>query len=217
MVRTFVNSFKVSYAQNANIFIYFLKRVPLIGKKIPEKLYKQTQAKIILGIISGIWGLLCIFFKKFLYFGAMIILPSYLIANDKSNILPRFLHMFFFLSFILGPLTKAIIFEINNMSAFYLITLMGTDARKYYLCEIIYRRITDFIYFILPLTIIGLIIGFSPLKAIVLMAELTSFRFMGDWLHLFTYEKTGIILAQKNFFIIPVLLVGLAVTYALPY
>ena len=54
MVRTFVNSFKVSFTQNTNISIYLLKRVPLAGKKISEKLYKQTQAKIIMGIIYGI-------------------------------------------------------------------------------------------------------------------------------------------------------------------
>ena len=210
MVRTFVNSFKVSFTENSNIYIYLLKKIPLVGKKIPEKLYKQTRAKIIIGIICGIWGLLCKFFKKFLYFGIMIILPSCLIMRGTSNILPNFLHIFFFLSFVLGQLMKSTIFEINDMSAFRLITLMRVDPRKYYLGELIYRRLTDFIYFILPTIIIGLIIGFSPLKSIILIAELTAFRFMGDWLHLFTYEKTGIMLAEKFLFVIPVLLVGLA-------
>lgn len=216
MFRAFVNSFKVSFTQNANITIYFLKRLPLVGKKIPEKLYKQTKAKIILGIISGLWGLLGEFFKKFLYFGVMIVLPSYLITNMTGPILPGFLHIFFILSFILGPLTAGTIFEINDMSAFYMITLMGADARKYYVGEILYRRLKDFIYFIFPITIIGLIIGFSPQKAIVLIAELAAFRFMGDWLHLFTYEKTGIMLAEEIFFIIPLILVGFAAAYALP-
>lgn len=96
MVKTFVNSFKFSFTQNANISIYFLKRIPLLGKKIPERLYKQTRSKVILGIISEILGLLCIFFKKFLYLLVLIILPSLFIAGNASPILPEFLHIFFF-------------------------------------------------------------------------------------------------------------------------
>ena len=116
------------------------------------------------------------------------------------------------------PLTKGAIFEINDMSAFYMITLMRADARKYYLCEILYRRLTDFIYFLLPIIIIGLIIGFSPLKAIVLIMELIAFRFMCDWIDLFTYEKTGIILAEKNLFVFPLILVGFAASLCVyPY
>ena len=58
--------------------------------------------------------------------------------------------------------------------------------------------------------------SFSPLKAVVLTIELITFRFMSDWLHLFTYEKTGIILAEKTFFVFPLLLGGLVASYALP-
>jgi len=216
MVRTFINSFKVSFTQNANISIYFLKRIPLVGKKIPERLYKQTRSKVIMEIISGIWGLLCTFFKKFLYLGVMIILPSLFIAGDTSPILPEFLHIFFFLSFVLGSLMESTVFDINDMSAFYMITLMKSDPRKYYLGEILYRRLKLFIYFLFPIIIIGLIMGFSPLKAVVIIIELIAFRFMSDWLHLFTYEKTGMILAEKSFFVFPLLLVSLAASYALP-
>ena len=116
----------------------------------------------------------------------------------------------------MGPLTKGAIFELNDVSAFYMITIMRTDARKYYLCEILYRRLTDFINFVPPIIIIGLIIGFSPLKAIVLILELIAFRFMCDWIDLFTYEKTGIILAERKLFVIPLILVGFAAAYALP-
>jgi hypothetical protein len=47
MVSTFVNSFKFSFTQNANISIYFLNRIPLVGKKIPERLYRQTHSIVI--------------------------------------------------------------------------------------------------------------------------------------------------------------------------
>ncbi len=59
---------------------------------------------------------------------------------------------------------KNVIFDENNKAAFNMVTLMRADAREYYLGEIVYRNTTDFIYFIVPMAIIGLIIGFSPLK-----------------------------------------------------
>ncbi|HEY8892582.1 MAG TPA: hypothetical protein VIM70_20295 [Clostridium sp.] len=208
MVRTFVNSFKVSFTQNANISIYFLKRIPLVGK--------QTHSIVIMGIISEVWELLCTFFKKFLYLGFMIILPSLFIAGTSSPILPEFLHIFFFLSFILGSLMESTVFDINNMSAFYMINLMKVDPRKYYLGQIIYIRLTQFIYFLFPMLVMGLMLGFSPLKAVVLIIELIAFRFMSGWLHLYTYEKTGMILAEKSIFIFSALLGGLAASYVLP-
>lgn len=216
MLRTFVNSFKFSFTQNANISIYFLKTIPIIGKKIPVRLYKQTRSKVIIGIISEIWGLLCIFFKKFLYILVLIILPSLFIAGNASPILPEFLHIFFFLSFILGSLMESTVFDINNMSAFYMINLMKVDPRKYYLGQIIYIRLTQFVYFLFPMIVMGLMLGFSPLKAVVLTLELLAFKFMSDFLHLYIYEKTGMILAEKTLFIFPVLLGGLAASYVLP-
>jgi len=216
MIRIFVTSFKVSFAQNANILIYLLKKTPLVGKRIPEKLYKQIPVKVIMGIIYGIWILLSELFKKFLYFGVMLLLPAYLIAKREARILPEFLHIFFFLSFLLSPLTKGAIFEINDMSAFYMITLMRADARKYYLGEILYRMLKDFIYFLLPLIIIGLIIGYSPINALVLIIELTAFRLIISGLDLYTYEKTGTIFAQRLSFVIPFLLMGFVAAYVLP-
>ncbi len=216
MIRTFINSFKVSFAESANTFIYFLKRVPFLGKKIPDRLYKETQTKLILGIIREILGVIGSFFGKAIYLGLMIILPSYLMTKDKAQILPKFLHIFFFLSLILGSLMKTIIFDTNNKPAFDMIRLMRTDAREYYLGEILYRRLTEFVYFIIPVILIGMIIGLSPLKALVLILELECFRFAGEWLHLFTYDKTGKILEKKTSFVLISIAAGFALAYALP-
>ena len=65
MINTFVNSFKVSFAEKANIFIYFLKRIPLLGKKIPDNLYKKTHDKFIIGInMYNFRGLVWIYKKS---------------------------------------------------------------------------------------------------------------------------------------------------------
>jgi len=217
MFNTFINSFKVSFVEQANTFIYFLKRIPLLKKKIPDNLYKRTHAKIIIGIISEILRVLGGFVIKAVYLGIMIILPSYLMTKDIAMMQPIFLHIFFFLSFVLGPLIKSVIFDENNKAAFNMITLMKADAGEYYICEIVYRNITDFIYFVIPVIIIGLIIGFSPLKAIVLVVELMALKLIGEWLQLFIYDKKEVLLKKKPIFISIVVLSGLLLAYALPF
>jgi hypothetical protein len=111
MKRTLINSFKVSFAEGANTFIYFLGRIPLIGKKIPVSLYGYTEAKIALGVIYELFRIIGSVFKKAVYLGLMILLPSYLIAGVKLRPLPFFLHIFFFLSIVMGPLIHSTVFQ----------------------------------------------------------------------------------------------------------
>ncbi|MCB2295241.1 SoxR reducing system RseC family protein [Clostridium algoriphilum] len=216
MISLFINSFKVSFVEQANTFIYFLKRLPILGKKIPDNLYKRTHAKLIIGVIRSILGVFGGFIGKVIYLGIMIILPSYLITHDITKLQPAFIHIFFFLSLVMGPLMKTIILDENNIAAFNMITLMKADARDYYLGELLYRNITNFIYFVIPVMIIDLIIGYTPLRAIMLIGEVIAFRLIGEWLQLFIYDKTEVMLKQKGLYMSAVIIGGLFLAYGLP-
>ncbi|MBW4829433.1 MAG: hypothetical protein KZY61_01255 [Clostridiaceae bacterium] len=217
MLKTFTNTFKISFTENANSFIYFLRKIPKIGGRISETLYKQTKDKFIIGIIREILGILGGFLIKGLYLGLMIILPSYLMTKNIEQILPEFLHIFFFLSFILGSIMETIIFDSINKSAFNMIRLMRVEPRKYYLSQIIYKKLENFICFILPMIVIGKIIGFSTMKSIVLILELTAFKVMGEGLQLFIYDKTGKIINNETLILSIIIIMGLAFAYALPF
>ncbi|GAA0182454.1 hypothetical protein SH2C18_48300 [Clostridium sediminicola] len=224
MINTFLASFKVSFATGGNTFIYFLKRVPLLGKVISDNLYKETNIKIVLGIISEIFSIIGGFLKKALYLGLMILLPSFLINHyllKDINLLPEFLHIFFFLSFIIGTLSKPIIFDKQNKKAYDMIVLMRADAKEFYLFELLINRIMNFIWFTLPLVIIGNFIGLSAGKAAVTILELTAFKFIGEWLYVFIYEKKVKGLKDKSFddnsLIISIIVIAaLIFAYALP-
>jgi len=216
MISTFINSFKVSFVEKANTFIYFLKRLPFIGKKIPDSLYKRTQAKLVIGIISMILGIFGGFLRKTLYLCLMVILPSYLITNNINKVEPVFIHIFFFLSLIVGPIMKSVIFDKNNKAAFNMITLMRADAREYYVGELLHRNVLDFIYFLMPMLIIGLIIGLSPLKVLILIVELVALRFIGEWLQLYMYDKKESQISEKKALMSIVIIGGLVLAYALP-
>lgn len=216
MYKTFVNSFKVSFAENANSFIYFLKRVPIIGKRVSDNLYKETNAKITIGIISEIWGFIKSILKKFLYLGVMLILPAELITQGKELLFPYFLHMFFFLNLIFGSFINTVIFNNADKMAYDMIVLMRAEARRYYISAILYKNITNFIYFILPMIISGFIVGFTPLQAFTLLIILTAFRFIGEAVNLFLYNKTRVDITKKSAFIIIFALIVLGLSYVLP-
>lgn len=216
MIRTFSNSFKVSFAENANTFIHFLKKLPIVGKKIPDTLYKETNVKVALGVVGKIIGLLIGFFRKAFYLGVIILLPSYLITKDIHKSMPTFLHIFFFLSLVLGPLIGTIILDSTNKKAFNMINLMRCDPREFYIGEILYINIEKFIHFIIPMIIIGLIIGLPPYKAFVLMIEFTFLRFIGEFINLTVYKKTKIIMVKNNYIISTVTLLAMACAYGLP-
>lgn len=215
MNKTFTNSFKVSFTENANTFIYFLKRIPFVGKKIPEGLYKQTNIKILIGIIREVLGIIGNLIGKAFYFLLMIILPSYLIMH-KTFFLPQLLHIFFFLSFFIGAFFSSSIFDASNKKTYNMICLMKVDAKKYYLGQLIYEKLLDFIYFSISLIILAKVIGFPVSKALLLALLLTAFQFMGDAFHVFIYHKTNIIIKNKGIFIFSILFIGLFLGYALP-
>lgn len=216
MIRTFISSFNVSFAENVNTFIYFLKRIPLIGKKVPDSLYKETKAKIIIGIISEILSIIWSILKKGIYLALMIVLPAYFMSKGTGVFFTKFLHMFFFLNIIYGSIINSVVFDYTDRSAFNMITLMRADAREYYLSAMIYKYITNCIYFIIPMIAAGQIVGFSPTKALTMLVLLTSFRFVGECFNIFIYIKTGKVLSKENVFTLVFIVTILMIAYVLP-
>ncbi|MEQ8154946.1 MAG: hypothetical protein ABRQ25_08710 [Clostridiaceae bacterium] len=215
MIRSIMNGYKVTFAQSANAMIYFLKRIPVVGKKIPDSIYKQTTIKSELAVISEIFKIFGGFFRKALYLGIMVIIPAFFIYHDRSVLLMPFLHMFFILSFVLGSLMKSEIFTYDK-AAYDMVMLMKMDAKSYYIGQVIYSKITEFLGFLLPLIIIGLFIGISPLKVLVLLLELAAFRFIGELAKLILYVKFDKILSMNPLMMTTLIISLLAAAYIPP-
>lgn len=147
MYNTFKNTFNVGFAKKANGIIYALQKLPLIGKKVPSTLYSHTKLKLTLGVIATVFSVLGRFVGKALYLGVMIMLPAYYINDGMENIYPIFLQMFFFLSLVFGTIMESRVFTGSVKEAFDMIRLMRCEPKKYYLKNIIYKNVVDFIYF----------------------------------------------------------------------
>lgn len=211
MIRTFTSTYKFAFAKRANTFIYFIKKIPILGKKIPENLYGETNIKMILGIIFEILSFLFGFIRKAIYIGVMVLIPAMYFSKDIGNTKDIAVQIFFFLSFILGPLEDTVVLS-DVLKSFNMIRLMRVDSRKYFIGQIVYKRILDFIYFI-PI----MVIVFSPLEGMILSIEFIAIRFIGELVHLFIYNKLKVLLPSNAMYNVIIIVLGMVLAYLLPF
>ena len=87
MFRNMWLEYKINFYEYANHVIYFFQHIPLIGKKIKDKLYSLDDYKMAFGILGFIISLINRFFKilapLIVYLSG--ILAYKLILNNKFN------------------------------------------------------------------------------------------------------------------------------------
>lgn len=76
---------QVNLSTKVNGLLYFLKRIPLIGKKIPLSIYRSYAIKQVLAVIFLIGTLLKRFVTKFLWLGAAFLLACGFTALRSSQ------------------------------------------------------------------------------------------------------------------------------------
>ena len=215
MSAIFLNTLKYKYAEGANIAIYFLKRIPVIGKKIPDSLYSHSGAKQVIGIIAFILGILYDFVKKSAYVGLLCIIPCMFMVKKVGvhvNNADIQIFIFFMLTFIIGSFSRAITMQ-SDKDAFNMIILLRINPQKYYLSQIIYRAVSQVVFFLPVMTIVT---G-SIVKALLMLIELGAFRFIFEAFFLFVFDKRSILLSENESLIAGVWILGIAVAYGLPF
>lgn len=173
-----LTSFDIVVAtEDANAFIHFLYNVPILKKILPNNLYENTDTKLILAFVKMFLNIFLSLFKKSLYIGVFIIIPCILISNFlglkefDSNIA---LQSFIFLNFILGSFLNNVVFNTVIEENYIMIKLMRMDSRTYYLSQILFKIIIEFIFFIPSLLFLR--IGFF--NVLLFLLELSAFRFI---------------------------------------
>lgn len=213
MFKTILKTHEISFTQKVNMWIYYIKKIPLIGKTIPESIYNTTSSKIIVSNILRIFMFLFGFIKKYIYMFLIIVIPSMIISDltsiDGSNI--KF-HIFFFLSFIMGPLMDNKFWS-NISTDFYMINLMRINSKDYYLSNIIFSYIEFLIYFIFPM----MLLGCSLPEAFIITLEFIAFRSIGQCMHLLFSNYSGFQLTTKWYFTVPIMLIPFLIAYGSPF
>lgn len=211
-VNTLKNIFRIMASENLNIFIYYFKRIPLLGRLLPDAVYAKVELKTAISVVVLIITAIANLVKKSLYIVLMIILPAMLIVKGQRPSTEAFVNEFFFLSIIIGSFKSSEIFT-SDVRSFTCIRLMRMDAKKYYTSTLFFHDLGDFFLFLPSLMIFFTSFGGTALQGFLLALFLTCSRFIGEAFFLLMYDMTGASLVNKTLFISLLFGLGLASAY----
>lgn len=180
-------SFSVHITYLVNSILYALKKIPLVKRLLPDRLYRSKGLKAFAGVIAVIWEILSMLLGKFLYVGIMIFGADMLLDSPSRGEL--FLHIFLFLT-IIGSYSNTDLFN-PTRDKYYAIMLMRMDARAYTLVHYGYYLIRTVLGF-LPCTVIfGKIFQLPLWICLILPVCIAGIKAFVSSLTLLGYEKRG--------------------------
>ena len=99
---------QIAFAERVNKFIYTIRKLPFIGKYIPEELYAMISVKRGLAVLAAIWSVLGDILCKFFYFFGAVFVAVLIVASmldeDKIGFAEAgimIFWIFFFMNFLL--------------------------------------------------------------------------------------------------------------------
>jgi hypothetical protein len=206
-----INSFKFNNAYNKNAFIYRVRQLPIIGKKIPSDLYNDYLLDALINLIAGLYSIIKPFVGKFLYLLLFVAWPMDYFKNPNT-----FINIFVFLTLI-GGVFNTYLFN-PAKDKYYSIVLMRMNAKKYAVSNLISFLIITCISFYPAIIIFGLMYKVNIFLLILLPLFVVSVKLLGNYILLKYYEKNKKVLSENNFYLIgTVSIIGLILAYLLPY
>lgn len=127
MLKTLRITLSLSMTCKLNAVLYWLKSIPLLGRLLPDNVYRVRGLKIFATVVAFLWELSAAMLGKLIYFGIMLFVPT--LFYEPVDSAAAMLHIFVLLAILGSHLNTSLISDSDN--AYYLIALLGMDARGY--------------------------------------------------------------------------------------
>ena len=160
MINTIIQGRMLVFVQQVNVLLYYVRKLPLVGEKIPYRLYGETDIKKAIGAIPVVFSVIGAFVGTFLYFLLMIKLPANWIQGfwqkeglfvDQKAVMVYLFLIFSFLpgSFLVSNLTE------GAKKDYVLLHVMRIPAAQHYRSQMVLKGVKDTICFLVPLLWFG--------------------------------------------------------------
>ena len=160
MINTIIQGRMLVFVQQVNVLLYYVRKLPLVGEKIPYRLYGETDIKKAIGAIPVVFSVIGAFVGTFLYFLLMIKLPANWIQGfwekegifvDQKAVMGYLFLIFSFLpgSFLVSNLTE------GEKKDYVLLHVMRIPAAQHYRSKMVLKGVKDTICFLVPLLWFG--------------------------------------------------------------
>lgn len=205
---------RIQNAMNCNLFLYWLKKVPVVKRLFPDGIYGENPLKGIVAHVSRIFFWLFGFIGKFFYLFVACGLPQLAIygLSMLSKGWPLFVSTLFFLSFFAGCFLQSDILA-PTLIKYTCVRQMGMASRPCIAATTGKLHATMFVTFTPALMTAALIYGQPAWVGLVLSAELACVRLVAEWLLLQLYDKEAIVLNAKMLYLVLVIVLSMAGAY----
>lgn len=180
-----------------NTFLYFLKRLWVIGKRIPDSIYGNQELKLILGVLFTVVGQIMCLVRILLYIMLMIVLPAIMAQSETGKRFDYLVQSIFFLSCIIGPLQDSVIFSVTKVKVIC-IRYMKMDVKRYTKAAFVYHYIPFFVFFLIGILGATKLLNGSLVKGFGIWIIILMMRAAGEAFQLWLFDRKGIVFSRKN-------------------
>lgn len=214
MIQTQRNIFHIMASENANWFIYYFKRIPFIGKILPDSIYGNITLKKRVAVLAAIAGIFGKIFGKAFFAGLSMVAPVFFMEKSPSLRYAAFLHIFLMISLI-GSLLTSFVFEADR-NRYICIRLMHMNPKTYIVSTLLFDVLTDVLYMLPVLLLVSVLLGGTLWQGLLLTALVPGLNLFGEIFHLYFYSKLKVMLCKKAAFEIAIGVLCLAAAYVPP-
>lgn len=201
MLKTSNTLLSIRLSSAVNRFVFYVRKLPLVGKVLPESLYGAAEAKrtatVLAWVLIVFWGLLA----KLLYAGLFAALPAVLWVKLHGEadeaMLRMFLHIFLMLSFLSAGVSMATVLE-PKREKWIAVKLMRMAPAAYMRTHFVYKYGSFFVFYVPVLMLLIALLGGAPWTGVLLAATLALWRVACEYAHLWLFARTGKILVRDN-------------------
>lgn len=212
MLKTLRITFSLRMTCKINAVLYGIKHLPLVGKWLPDDVYKARWLKVLATVLAVLWEISGAMIGKLLYLLVMVWLASGLYPTGDHGTL--FVHIFLLLA-LAGCILNDYLMT-HDDTAEYTVLLMGMNARQYTLVNFAYAVLKLTVSYLIFGLLLGLLASVPVWLCLLMPLYAGAAKVLTGAFELWRFGRNGTIGQRKAGVTIPCLLASLGCAYGLP-
>jgi hypothetical protein len=214
MLRTADILLSIRLSSAANRIIYYARRLPLVGRAVPEWLYGDRDLKKAFTVLAWIAIIAGHLLGKAIYLGLFAALPAlaWPAAEAGEDRLRLFVHIFLWLSFVSAGVAMATALE-PKREKWVAVKLMRMAPGAYMRTHFAFKYTLYFLTYVPNLMLFVGVMGGPPPMGVLLAAAATGWRLVCEYAHLQLFARTGKIVIRDNVLVWTVIGISCAAAY----
>lgn len=177
--------------QAYNMILFYLQRIPGLGRKIPNRFYHAEKFKHVVTVIGTIGYFLSKILATLLYFVFILLLSVFFLATgslDSAPLSSVFSTNLFFFSVIAGTFTGITRIEPGSTFDILCIKQLKMEAKRYYLAQMLFNYGYFFITYSLSLGFAFYLLDLPVIQALFFTGWLLGLRLLNQILYISIYS-----------------------------